>query len=176
MTSELSVMYCHQLFCLGQSNPLGFSIQVVLAKDGIISVDLATPVHRLLSCQSSVLLPPPPLVTTICSQLFEYCVGTRHSFTLPLAISNLSPFSQRVYHVVSAIPYGHTMTYGEVAAMIGVPRASQAVGRALAHNPVPILIPCHRVVGRAGWIGGYSCGDGIKTKTVLLEHEMKVVS
>ena len=175
MIAELSVVCNHQRFCSKQTNPLGFPIQVVLGEHGITTVHLGAANTPLPACQPSASLPPKSLIEAICCQLYEYCFGIRNNFTLPFTMSHHSLFSQRVYHVVSAIPYGHTMTYGEVAAHLGLPRAAQAVGRALAHNSVPIIIPCHRVVGRDGWIGGYSCGDGVTTKRVLLEHEMKTL-
>lgn len=175
MIAELSVVWSQQRFCSKQTNPLGFPIQVVLGEHGITSIHLGAESTLFPTCQPSASSPPKSLIEAICCQLHEYCVGSRHTFILPFTMSHHSLFSQRVYHVVSAIPYGHTMTYGEVAAQLGLPRAAQAVGRALAHNPVPIIIPCHRVIGRDGWIGGYSCGDGVATKRVLLEHETKTL-
>ncbi len=85
--------------------------------------------------------------------------------------SGLEPFNARVYAVARAIPPGRTLTYGEVAARIGEPQAAQAVGRALGHNPWPIVVPCHRVLAAGGRIGGFSATSGIALKRRLLAIE-----
>ncbi len=83
----------------------------------------------------------------------------------------LTEFQQRVVDIVRAIPSGETLTYGQVAELAGSPGAARAVGSVMAKNPVPILIPCHRVVGSSGCLGGFSAPGGVETKRKLLEAE-----
>lgn len=83
----------------------------------------------------------------------------------------LTEFQQRVVDIVRAIPPGETLTYGQVAELAGSPGAARAVGSVMAKNPVPIVIPCHRVVGSSGCLGGFSAPGGVETKRKLLEAE-----
>ena len=102
------------------------------------------------------------------AQLRKYFAGTRRTFDLPLAPRGTA-FQQRVWAALRAIPYGETRTYGELAAAIGSPSASRAVGMANHHNPIPIVIPCHRVIGANGTLTGYAGGLEIKRKLLALE-------
>src|SRR5512139_3045190 len=104
-------------------------------------------------------------------QVQEYLEGQRTRFELPLDMSMLSEFQRRVLNIALKIPRGKYLTYGDVAKAIGKPQASRAVGQALGHNPVPIVIPCHRVLGSDGSLHGYSGGGGIRTKAWLLRLE-----
>ncbi len=104
-------------------------------------------------------------------QVQEYLDGKRTSFDLPLDMSRMSEFQRRVLSIALKIPRGKYLTYGDVAKAIGRPQASRAVGQALGHNPVPIVIPCHRVLGSDGSLHGYSGGGGIRTKAWLLRLE-----
>ncbi|MEA1676985.1 methylated-DNA--[protein]-cysteine S-methyltransferase [Nitrospirillum sp. BR 11163] len=91
---------------------------------------------------------------------------------IPLDLTGLDPFALRVYAVTRAIPRGETLTYGTVAGRIGAPReAARAVGQALGNNPIPILIPCHRVLAAGGGTGGFSARGGIDTKFRILAIE-----
>ncbi len=85
--------------------------------------------------------------------------------------SVLTPFQQKVLQATLAIPYGQTRTYAEIAQQVGKPRAARAVGRAEATNPMPVVIPCHRVIGSDGKLHGYGAGEGLPTKAWLLELE-----
>ena len=102
-------------------------------------------------------------------QLEEYFAGRRTTFDLPLRPAG-TPFQQRVWAVLRTIPYGRTMSYGEVAARIGNPRASRAVGMANHANPLPIVIPCHRVIGASGRLTGYAGGLAVKRLLLGLEQ------
>jgi methylated-DNA-[protein]-cysteine S-methyltransferase len=108
-------------------------------------------------------------------QLEEYFRGERHDFDLPLDLSGLPPFTAAVLRRLVRVPYGTTVTYGELAAAAGSPGAARAVGRAMAINPLPLVIPCHRVLGTGGKMTGYSGGEGIATKEWLLDHERRQV-
>lgn len=101
-------------------------------------------------------------------QIQEYFSGARTKFDLPLHLDT-SVFSRQVLAVVAAIPYGETRSYQAVARTIGNPRAVRAVGRANATNPIPIIIPCHRVIAANGTLGGY--GGGLDAKKYLLRLE-----
>jgi methylated-DNA-[protein]-cysteine S-methyltransferase len=104
-------------------------------------------------------------------QLEEYFLGQREEFHLPLDFSHLPPFFAKILDTLRRVPFGKTITYGELARQSGHPRAARAVGRAMAVNPFPIIVPCHRVVGAGGRLTGYSGGKGIDTKKWLLEFE-----
>jgi O-6-methylguanine DNA methyltransferase len=101
-------------------------------------------------------------------QLAEYFAGARREFTVPLSPQG-TPFQLAVWDELTRIPYGSTITYGELAARLGDPQASRAVGRANGLNPIWIIIPCHRVIGADGSLTGYA--GGIEVKRALLEHE-----
>jgi methylated-DNA-[protein]-cysteine S-methyltransferase len=101
-------------------------------------------------------------------QFREYFAGTRTAFDLRLSPHG-SEFQRRVWDALYEIPAGHTRTYGEIARRIGQPSASRAVGMANHHNPLVIVVPCHRVVGADGTLTGY--GGGLDRKRWLLEHE-----
>ena len=102
-------------------------------------------------------------------QLQEYFAGTRSTFDLPLGLNVGTPFRRRVWQELQRIPYGETISYGELACRIGQPTASRAVGGANHHNPIAIIVPCHRVIGADGTLVGY--GGGLPVKERLLAHE-----
>jgi methylated-DNA-[protein]-cysteine S-methyltransferase len=101
----------------------------------------------------------------------QYLQGRRRTFDLPVDLRHLTPFQQRVLHAAQAVPRGQVSTYGQIARRIGRPRAARAVGQALGSNPIPIVIPCHRVLASDGSLHGYSGRGGIKTKAWLLRLE-----
>lgn len=104
-------------------------------------------------------------------QVEEYLSGVRREFSLAIDWTLLSPFQQAALRATCAIPRGQTRTYAQIAAQIGRPRAARAVGRAEATNPLPLVIPCHRVVGTDGGLHGYGLAEGLKTKEWLLRME-----
>lgn len=101
-------------------------------------------------------------------QLEEYFAGIRTCFDVPLSLKG-TEFQKKVWHALMNIPYGNTACYHEIAAMIGNEKASRAIGTANHHNPVVIIVPCHRVIKADGSIGGY--GGGIERKKYLLNLE-----
>ena len=105
-------------------------------------------------------------------QLEEYFAGTRQVFDLPLHPLG-TPFQLAVWHELARIPYGATTSYGEMARRIGQPQAMRAVGAANGRNPLPIVLPCHRVIGADGSLTGF--GGGLPTKRYLLAMEQRVV-
>ncbi|WP_376793442.1 methylated-DNA--[protein]-cysteine S-methyltransferase [Thermoflexus sp.] len=102
------------------------------------------------------------------AQILEYLRGTRKTFTVPLDLRGTA-FQRRVWAETARIPYGQVVTYAELARRIGRPEAARAVGQALGANPLPILIPCHRVVAAEGRLGGYTGGRHLKRWLLHLE-------
>ena len=113
----------------------------------------------------------PKHVRLAAAQLKEYLSGQRQAFLMPIDWTVLRPFQRSVLHATCGIPFGETRTYKEIAGQIGRPRAARAVGRAEATNPMPLVIPCHRVIGRDGKLHGYGLAEGLKTKAWLLKLE-----
>lgn len=111
---------------------------------------------------------PAPLQPAI-RQLDAYFAGELETFDLPLAPEG-TPFQQSVWRELCGIPFGQTISYGELAQRIGNPKASRAVGLANGSNPIPIVIPCHRVIGSNGKLTGYGGGLPIKEKLLALER------
>ncbi len=109
-----------------------------------------------------------PAFVTARSQLAGYFAGERRAFELPLAPAG-TPFQQAVWMKLREIPYGATTSYGVIAARLGQPTASRAVGAANGRNPIGIIVPCHRVIGRSGTLTGYA--GGLERKQALLELE-----
>ena len=112
---------------------------------------------------------PTPLLLRAREQLQDYFDGTRTSFDLPLAPHGTA-FQRKVWDALCTIPAGQTCSYLDIAKQVGC-RAPRAIGQANGSNPIPILIPCHRVVGANGSLGGYSGGEGAATKRYLLDLE-----
>lgn len=108
-------------------------------------------------------------LTTLRLQMAEYLSGRRREFRVETSLAQISDFDRKVLARLCDVGYGETVTYGELAEMCGKPRAARAVGGALNRNPLPILIPCHRVVAADGTLGGY--GGGLEMKRTLLEIE-----
>ena len=113
--------------------------------------------------------PSDPVLAEVRTQLEAYFAGERTDFDLPLEPLG-TPFDQRVWELVAAIPHGHTATYGELAAQLGAPGAARAVGAANGRNPIAIVIPCHRVIGARGALTGYAYGVDRKAGLLALER------
>jgi methylated-DNA-[protein]-cysteine S-methyltransferase len=107
-----------------------------------------------------------PMLDEACRQLGEYFAGSRRAFDLPVAFR--PGLVGEVMRAMLAIPYGETRTYGDLSKALGAP--AQAIGQACGANPVPVIVPCHRVLGATG-LGGFSAPGGVETKVALLRHE-----
>lgn len=118
--------------------------------------------------RSNSLTASSPLLFEARRQLDQYFKGSRTRFDLPLLPAG-TDFQKRVWRALSEIGYGQLLTYGELASRLGNVRLARAVGQAANKNPLPIFIPCHRLVGAGGWIGGFA--PGVELKRVLLAHE-----
>jgi methylated-DNA-[protein]-cysteine S-methyltransferase len=115
--------------------------------------------------------PPPPAVASACDGIAALLAGEARDLTgVALDLAG-DAFALRVYELVRGIPPGRTLSYGEVAKRLGAPGEARAVGEALARNPIPILVPCHRVLAAGGRLGGFSARGGVATKRRLLALE-----
>ena len=120
------------------------------------------------------------LLKTTAAQLANYFLGRKVCFTAPLDLTPLTPFARKVLTALSHLPYGQTITYGQLAKRIGAPAGARAVGSCLARNPLPLIIPCHRVLPRTGGLGGFSApaGPSLKRRLLLMEsnypQELKI--
>jgi methylated-DNA-[protein]-cysteine S-methyltransferase len=112
------------------------------------------------------------LIAAARTQLSEFFAGGRTEFTLPLSVRRGSPFERAVWDQIATIGYGDTRAYGKIAAAVGQPDAARAVGIACNRNPLPILVPCHRVIGADGKLVGF--GGGLDRKRRLLDLEARV--
>jgi len=115
--------------------------------------------------------PDHPVLAAAVAQLTEYFAGDRLAFDLPLAPVG-TEFQQAAWQALRGIPFGETVSYGEQAAAMGDKRKARAVGAANGRNPIPIVVPCHRVVGSNGHLTGFA--GGIEVKAWLLDHELRV--
>jgi methylated-DNA-[protein]-cysteine S-methyltransferase len=131
--------------------------------------DVDSVLERLARRVSPRIVQTPAPLDPVRRELDEYFSGRRREFELDLDWTLVGRFGRRVLKVTSEIPYGGVQSYGEVAADAGSPRGSRAAGNALGSNPIPIVIPCHRVLRTGGALGGY--GGGLERKRWLLELE-----
>ncbi|MCC6270365.1 MAG: methylated-DNA--[protein]-cysteine S-methyltransferase [Microbacteriaceae bacterium] len=132
-------------------------ITLAIEKDGSLPLD-ATPEHA------------DRVLNRAARQLEEYFAGRRRSFSVPLAARGTT-FQHAIWDQLRELEWGEVTTYGELGLGTGRPTAGRAVGGAIGANPIPIIVPCHRVLGSDGRVTGYSGGAGIPTKLWLLEHE-----
>ena len=164
-----------QIFWGGSGNtPLG-AVWTAISDKGLVAVQIGGDegdfTQGLAARFGAPLSPAEDQIAPIMQQIEAYLAGRRKIFEIPIHWEVMSHFQQKVLRVVYAIPFGETHSYGQIAAQIGKPRAARAVGRANATNPMPLVIPCHRVVGTDGSLCGYGAGEGVKTKAWLLDLE-----
>ena len=115
---------------------------------------------------------PPAHVEAVIDAIVDLLEGERRDLSwVPLEMGGLPEFDRRVYEVARTLPPGTTASYGDVAARLGAPKAGRDVGQALARNPFAIVVPCHRVIGTSGEVGGFSASGGVTTKMQLLSIE-----
>jgi methylated-DNA-[protein]-cysteine S-methyltransferase len=157
-----------------EESPLG-AIWVAVSDQGLVAVEIGVDPEvfeaRLSRKGYEPVRSSNQLLSAAIQQIMEYLAGARKEFDLPIDWSRLTSFNERVLKVTYAIPYGETRTYGEIAVGLGKPGAARAVGRAEATNPMPLVVPCHRVVGSDGGLHGYGAPGGIETKAWLLSLE-----
>ena len=149
-------------------------LRLVVSDLGLVAVEWAAAqpdLDRFLRRLARPMIEGHERVSPYAKQVFEYLTAQRRDFTFAIDWSVLRPFQRTVLEAVCAVPYGETSTYAEIAARIGRPNAYRAVGRANATNPMPLVIPCHRLIGADGKLHGYGGGDGLPTKEWLLQLE-----
>jgi methylated-DNA-[protein]-cysteine S-methyltransferase len=154
-------------------SPIG-SLFVAATNAGVVRIGLATePEDELLDELAEEISPrvlsAPRRVDRARRELDEYFAGARRDFDVPLDWSLARAFRREVLEELVKVPYGETTTYAELAADAGRPRAVRAAGTALATNPIPIIVPCHRVLRSDGSVGGYRGGADVKRKLLALE-------
>ncbi|NLC95494.1 MAG: methylated-DNA--[protein]-cysteine S-methyltransferase [Bacilli bacterium] len=154
------------------SSPIG-EILIVMSDEGLCNIELFKEDWEIYLKQNSNLKLDKERCKTVTTQLTEYFQGKRQTFDVPLDIKG-SSFQSVVWQYLSTIPYGKTCSYQDVANKIGNARAVRAIGGACKANPIPIIIPCHRVIGKNGKLIGYA-GDRSWVKEWLLKHEEKYV-
>ena len=158
---------CHTVL----DSPLG-PLTVVVEDDHLVGLYVEQGLAKALERSATLGTPSDPedvpLLQAVADQLAAYFRGELTEFDLPVAAAG-TPFQQRVWDALRQIPYGETRSYGQLAAEIGNPAASRAVGAANGRNPVSIVVPCHRVIGSSGRLTGYA--GGLTTKEQLLAHE-----
>ena len=159
-------MTADQLFRRCVDSPVG-SLTLVASDHGLCAV-LWPGDERIDFAVEPSSAPDHPVLDAAAHQLDEYFAGRRTTFDLPLDLRG-TPFQVSVWEALSEIPFGHTSTYGEQARRIGRPGSARAVGAANGRNPVSIVLPCHRIVGKDGSLTGFA--GGLETKRFLLDHE-----
>ena len=148
-------------------SPLGL-LQIVATDNGICEINFVK--------QRGEDSPDISACLTECKkQLAEYFSGIRRKFDLPLDLNKGTTFYREVWRLVKAIPYGRTRSYSVIAESLGRPQASRAVGQANGRNPIPIIIPCHRVIGKNGKLTGYAYGVEMKEALLAIENPRQYV-
>jgi methylated-DNA-[protein]-cysteine S-methyltransferase len=161
-------------FDLIPQTPIG-AVYVAANEQGVVSVDFGVSEGQFLSELEkrfgAIPARSPERLAPYTARIAQYLDGGSPQLNVPFDISTRTPFQQAVLRAALQIPRGQVLTYQQVAEKIGKPKAARAVGGALGANPVPLVIPCHRVVAANGKLGGYSGGGGVETKRRLLALE-----
>ncbi len=159
-------------------NTLVGTVWVAAGEDGVVAASLwdnvqrfLAEVERLTGETPNISATPSALVMAALAELDAYFRGELREFTVPLDWSFMNSFQRDALRLVCAVPYGRTTSYGAIAERLGEPGAARAVGRANATNPIPIIIPCHRILGADGKLHGYGARGGVETKAQLLRLE-----
>jgi len=153
------------MFYAEYNSPIG---QLRLYGDGENIVEIVFPKKQAVSCKQEDAVENTAMFDELREQLDKYFDGTLQTFSVPLAPAGTA-FQKQVWQTLQGIAYGETTSYGRIADSIGKPTASRAVGAANGANPIPIVIPCHRVIGSNGKLTGFA--GGLATKQWLLSHE-----
>ncbi|MGZ8393658.1 MAG: methylated-DNA--[protein]-cysteine S-methyltransferase [Nitrospira sp.] len=146
-------------------------VGIAVSEKGITSIDLSPAKRRGSSRQQEVGEHDAAvaLIEEARTQLLAYIQGTRRDFSLPVDLSAGTSFQRKVWKAIARIPYGRVRSYQWVASRVGGKHYARAVGMALGANPVPIVVPCHRIIAHDGSLGGFSCGLPVKRRLLKLE-------
>ena len=154
--------------------PIG-NVMLAVTDRGLAALDFGVTKDKFISevrrGLKSIPQHNPNKLSAIVKQVREYLLGKRTEFDLALDMRLMTDFQRTVLQATQTVPHGSVATYGEIAKRIGKPKAARAVGQALGRNPIPLVIPCHRVLASDGSLGGYSGGGGLATKRQLLQLE-----
>ena len=155
------------------AGPLAFAVNETgaLLRSQFVAGHYATTLEQELERDGYTLAHDAQRTAQARAQLLEYHHGARRVFELPLALAG-TEWQRHIWQELTHIPFGETRSYGEMAAQIGRPLAARAVGRANATNPLPLIVPCHRLIGANGALTGF--GGGLELKARLLAHEAQV--
>ncbi len=157
------------------SHPLVGTVFVAVNKHGLVALNFGVTEEQFIAQidkhNRKVLMRSSEYTAKVIRQVYEYLNGERTHFEISLDLSQLSEFQKGVLLTTLKIPHGQIVTYADIAKRLGNPKAARAVGQALGRNPVPIVIPCHRVIASNGSLGGYSAGGGLESKAKLLALE-----
>src|SRR6266511_3250657 len=156
-------------FTAGYRSPVG-PLELAMSERGLAGIAFAARAPRFPARQNRNVrwTERPERFAEVCLQLDEYFAGTRRQFDLPLDLRG-PEFYLRCWQALLRIPYGETWSYAQLAAEVGSPRSSRAVGQANHHNPIAIIVPCHRVIASDGTLAGF--GGGLAAKEFLLKLE-----
>ncbi len=165
-------MESNELFYLASENISGIHFTVVASHNGILKIMFNEPAE-LKDKNTTALHPDDPFMFGVFAQLKEYFNGERKIFDIPLEIHG-SDFQKKVWSELLKIPYGRTASYKYIAQKLGDIKAIRAVGKANGANPIPIVIPCHRIINSDGSLGGYTGGLKIKEKLLRLEGSLEM--
>ncbi|MEK6801810.1 MAG: methylated-DNA--[protein]-cysteine S-methyltransferase [Nitrospirota bacterium] len=144
-------------------------IRITASEKGVTSIDLSPsdPAARQQPAEAGGAAAS--IVEEAQAQLLAYIEGTRREFSFPVDYSAGTPFQRKVWKAIARIPYGRVRSYQWVAMRVGGKQYARAVGMALGANPVPIVVPCHRIISHDGSLGGFSCGLPLKRRLLNLE-------
>ena len=174
MKTSISPIYTGEL----SGTPLG-NLRLAASDFGLVAVEWASAQPELDAYLAHLKRPIQPNAKRIAPyarELREYLNGKRTAFTIPIDWSWFTPFQCEALQAVYRVPYGETRTYIDIAREINRPNAYRAVGAANAMNPMPLVIPCHRLIGTDGKLHGYGGGDGLPTKEWLLKMEGAMIA
>jgi methylated-DNA-[protein]-cysteine S-methyltransferase len=174
MTTNNSSIFIGNL----NGTPLG-DLRLAASSFGLLAIEWASAqpeFDAFLARFKRPILPDERHLTPYTKQLHEYFERKRRTFTIPIDWTIFTPFQREALQAVFRIPFGETRTYIDIAREINRPNAYRAVGAANAMNPMPLVIPCHRVIGADGKLHGYGGGDGLSTKEWLLKMEGAVMA
>jgi O-6-methylguanine DNA methyltransferase len=164
------------LFTSRFETPIG-PLRIVSSEKGLVYIGLPNEMGRGFAGWKKTYAKDAEIVESrakndaVIDQLIEYAEGTRRVFEIDLDM-RATPFQKSVYKFVSKIDYGETLSYSDIADAIGNPKAVRAVGAANGANPIPLVVPCHRVIARGGALQGYAGGLDLKAKLLAMEHAL----
>ena len=160
------------LYYKGIESPLG-ELHLIASANALVGIEWPCRRQDRLSLTAAAnTVVRHPVIAEAERQLSEYFAGMRTEFELPVVLSGTT-FQKTVWEALRRIPFGETKSYVEIASAIGSPRACRAVGAANGKNPIPIIIPCHRVVGKSGSLVGFAGGLEIKARLLTLERQQR---